>query len=171
MEEQTNPNSADHSDSTEEAGGNGPVQRLQAEYDALYERLARDTAEFRNAQKRLSAETEQRVQFANSSLIKSLLPVIDNFERALSVDATKADSATILKGMQIVHDEWLKVLHKAHVEPIAPEKGEAFDPTRHEALMQVDAEGLQSGQVVQTLQKGYALHGRTLRPAQVSVAR
>jgi len=104
------------------------------------------------------------------SLIKSLLPVIDNFERALAMDPAKVDAAAILKGMQIVHDQWLKVLRDQKVEVIAPQPGEPFDPNRHEALMQQPGDYAEPT-VTQLLQKGYALHGRTLRPAQVAVSK
>ena len=143
---------------------------LRAERDSMFERLARTTADFQNTRKRLEAEADQRVQYANSSLIKSLIPVIDNFERALGVDPTKADAASILKGMQIVHDQWLKVLRDQKVEVIAPQPGEPFDPNRHEALMQQPGDYAEPT-VTQLLQKGYALHGRTLRPAQVAVSK
>src|SRR6476660_2707979 len=82
------------------------VLRLQAERNDLYQKLARAQAEFQNARKRLEADKEQAVQFANSSLIKSLLPVIDNFERAIAQDPAKIDVASLIKGMQIVHDQW-----------------------------------------------------------------
>src|SRR5690242_11141121 len=77
------------------AGGpaGSDVQKLQAERDDLYNRLARATADFKNTQKRIQTESDQRVQYANQALIKSLLPVIDNFERALAVDPSKADAA------------------------------------------------------------------------------
>ena len=143
---------------------------LRAERDSMFERLARATADFQNTRKRLDAEADQRVLFANSALIRSLLPVIDNFERALAQDPSKTDAATLLKGMQIVHDQWLNVLRQQQVQEIAPQPGETFDPTRHEALMQQPSEH-PDGAVVQTLQKGYALHDRTLRPAQVSVSK
>lgn len=152
----------------------GPdADKLRTERDELFERLARATADFKNAQKRMQSELEQRLQYANGSLIKSLLPVIDNFERALAVDPAKADAASILKGMQIVHDQWLKVFRDQHVEEINPKPGEAFDPSRHEALMQQDAPQFagKGPTVVQVLQKGYQLHDRTLRPAQVAVSR
>src|SRR3954447_18702661 len=71
----------------------GEYQALKAERNMLYERLARATAEFKNSQRRLEQDLEQRTQYANSSLIKTLFPVIDNFERALAVDAGKADTA------------------------------------------------------------------------------
>ena len=153
----------------------GPdVQRLQAERDDFYQRLVRATADFKNTQKRIQGEADQRVQYANQSLIKSLLPVIDNFERALAQDAAKVDAASILKGMQIVHDQWLSVLKQQQVNEIAPKPGEAFDPSEHEALMQQDAPPQFAGKgpvVVQTLQKGYMLGERVLRPAQVAVSR
>jgi molecular chaperone GrpE len=149
------------------------VQRLQAERDDFYQRLVRATADFKNTQKRIQGEADQRVQYANQSLIKSLLPVIDNFERALAQDAAKVDAATILKGMQIVHDQWLSVLKQQQVNEIAPKPGDPFEPARHEALMQQDApQYAGKGQtVVQLLQKGYALGERVLRPAQVAVSR
>src|SRR5579864_9261421 len=154
----------------QDGSDNDELQQLRAERDALFDRLARLTADFRNTQKRLEQEMDQRVQHANSSLIKSLLPVIDNFERALAVDPSKADAASILKGMQIVHDQWLNVLKQQEVEEIAPAPGTPFDPNRHQALMQQDAT-YPVPTVVQLLQKGYALHGRTLRPAQVAVSK
>jgi molecular chaperone GrpE len=144
---------------------------LQQERDALFDRLARTTADYQNSRKRLESEKEQALAFANSSLIKSLLPVIDNFERALSVDAAKTDAGTILKGMQIVHDQWLTVLKSQYVETIAPQPGEAFDPATMEALLQQPDDKLPPNSVTQLLQKGYALHGRTLRPAHVAVSK
>jgi molecular chaperone GrpE len=158
------------SQTAEALEGNAELQKLQAERDSLYERLVRDTAEFRNSQKRMNAEMDTRLQFANSSLIKSLIPVIDNFERALAVDTEKVDAKSILKGMQIVHDQWLKVLSQQQVEEIAPSPGDPFDPTKHEAIMQQEAT-YPVPTVVQLLQKGYSLHGRTLRPAQVAVSK
>src|SRR3954447_26976096 len=92
------------------------LERLKAERDMLFEKLARAQADFQNSRKRLEAESDQRLQYANASLIKSLLPVIDNFERALAQDPAKSDAATILRGMQIVHDQWLNVLKQQLVQ-------------------------------------------------------
>jgi molecular chaperone GrpE len=166
--EHADDSSAQAPDASED--GSDEVRRLQAERDDLFNRLARATADFKNTQKRLQGDTEQRVQYANQALIKSLLPVIDNFERALAVDPDKADAASILRGMQIVHDQWLSMLKHQEVEEIAPTPGTPFDPTRHEAIMQQDAR-YPTPTVVQLLQKGYSLHGRTLRPAQVAVSK
>jgi len=144
---------------------------LQQERDGLFDRLARTTAEFQNARRRLETDKEQAVAFANSALIKSLLPVIDNFERALAVDLSKTDAATILKGMQIVHDQWMTVLKNQYVEAIAPEPGTPFDPSTMEAIMHQPSDKFDPNSVTQLLQRGYALHGRTLRPAQVAVTK
>ena len=167
--EEENMQQASHDDQ-DAVVGDDETAALRAERDSLYERLARATAEFQNIRKRNEQEREQQIQYGNSSLIKSLLPVIDNFERALNVDPSKADTATLLKGMQIVHDQWLSVLKQQDVEEIAPVPGTPFDPNQHQALMQQDSQ-YEVPTVVQLLQKGYALHGRTLRPAQVAVSR
>ncbi len=162
--------SSEQGNQSADSGAPSESGGLQAERDALYERLARATAEFKNSQKRMQTEFDQRLQYANSSLIKSLLPVIDNFERALAVDPEKVDAGTILKGMQIVHDQWMNVLKQQQVEEIAPKPGTPFDPSQHEAIMQQDST-YAVPTVVQLLQKGYALHGRTLRPAGVAVSK
>src|SRR5258706_3543824 len=147
------------------------LTRLQAERNDLYNKLARAQAEFQNARKRLESDKEQSVQFANSSLIKSLLPVIDNFERAIAQDPAKIDVASLVNGMQIVHDQWLAVLAQQSVAPIAPNPGDPFDPATMQALMQQPTDKYPENHVTQLLQKGYTLHGRTLRPAQVAVSK
>ena len=152
------------------AGRADDYQRLKAERDSLFERLARATAEFKNSQKRTQIEMDQRLQYANSALIKSLILVIDNFERAIAVEPAKVDAKTLLKGMQIVHDQWLSVLKQQQVQEIAPAPGTPFDPSQHEAIMQQDST-YKVPTVVQLLQKGYSLHDRTLRPAQVAVSK
>src|SRR6266480_7764944 len=78
------------------------LQKLQEERDRLFQQLARVTADFRNTQRRLEQDKAQSIQYANSHLIKSILPILDNFERALEMDVTKTDPATLKKGMQIV---------------------------------------------------------------------
>jgi molecular chaperone GrpE len=147
------------------------LRKLQEERDRLFEQLARVTADFRNSQKRLEQDKQQAIQFANTSLIKSLLPILDNFERALEVDPAKTDAQTLLKGMQIVHDQLVRALQGQHVELIAPEPGTPFDPNLHEALMQQPSDKYKEPTVLQLLQKGYGLYDRVLRPAQVTVSR
>jgi molecular chaperone GrpE len=158
-----------------ELGGDGAadMKKLRAERDDLFQRLARVTADYQNSRKRLEADMEARMQYANANLIKSLLPVIDNFERALAVDPAKSDAASILKGLQVVHDQWITVLKSQLVEEIAPKAGDPFNPEHHQALMQ-QADEKYKGKgptVLQLLQKGYMLNDRVLRPANVIVSK
>ena len=145
--------------------------QLRAERDQLYERLARATAEFKNTQRRLETEFDQRATYANTSLLKSLLPPIDSFERALAQDPAKIDAASLLKGLQITHDQMMNVLRQQKVEQIAPKPGDPFDPTLHEAVMQQPTYQYPEPAVTQLFEKGYALQGRTLRPAKVAVSK
>jgi molecular chaperone GrpE len=145
-------------DAANTAGDSNEVLKLRSERDQLYERLARATAEFKNSQKRLETEFDQRIQYANSSLIKTLLPTIDNFERALAQDATKVDATAIHKGLQIVYDQLIAVLKQQKIEEIA-------------AVMQQPSDQYTEPTVTMLLEKGYAMHGRTLRPAKVAVSK
>ena len=147
------------------------LAKLRGERDSLFDRLARAQADYQNSRKRLEAEADQRLQYANANLIKSLLPVLDYLERAMAVDAGKTDAASVIKGLQLVLDQFNKALADQQVELIAPNPGDPFDPNHHEALMQQPSDSVPPGHVTQLLQKGYALRDRTLRPAQVAVAR
>ena len=170
-DERVDSDQGESADRQDEVCDSNEMIKLRTERDQLFERLARATAEFKNSQKRLETEFDQRMQDAHSALIRSLLPVIDNFERALAQDPSKADTATILKGMQIVHDQLIAVLRQQRVEEIAPKPGEAFDPTKHESLMQQADDQYEEPTVTQLMQKGYTIGGRTLRPAQVAVSK
>ena len=147
------------------------IEKLQAERETLFNQLARVQADFKNAQKRLEAEKIQAIQFANAKLIQSLIPAFDNFDRALETDATKTDAAGVLKGMHMVHDLILKTLADNNVEVIMPQPGTPFDPNLHQALMQQPDERYEQATVIQLYQRGYSVHGRILRPAQVVVGK
>ena len=149
----------------------GDLRKLQTERDTLFEQLARVQADFRNAQKRLEADKQQAIQFADSKLISSLLPVIDNFERALAADPGKSDLGTLVKGLQITYDQLMTQLRSQNIETIAPEPGTPFDPNHHQAILQQPTDQYDQPTVTQLLQKGYQLHGRVLRPAQVAVSK
>ena len=150
------------------------LKKLKEDRDTLFERLARVTADFKNAQRRLEDDKRQGIEYANSQLITSLLPVLDNFERVLMVDPAKTDVAALLKGMQIVHDQWIAVLKAQQVEQITPKPGELFDPNHHAALMQQPKEQFKDTTdtvVTLLMQKGYQMRSRVLRAAQVAVNR
>lgn len=146
------------------------IEALKTEKTAIYEKLARVQADFTNSRKRLETDFEQRFAFANQTLIESLLPVLDNFDRALAQDPAKVDSATFLKGMNLVSEQLKTTLAKYQVEEIAPKAGDDFDPNAHQAIMQQDSD-LPEGKVTLLLQKGYAMKGRIMRAAQVAVSK
>jgi len=147
------------------------LKKLQEERDTLFEQVARVQADFRNAQKRIESEKAQAIQYANARLIQALIPVVDNFERALEVDPAKTDPASLLKGMQLVYDQLMQLLRQQHIEVIAPQPGTPFDPNLHQAVMQQPDDRYAQPTVTQLLQKGYVVHGRTLRPAAVAVSK
>ena len=146
------------------------IEALKTEKTAIYEKLARVQADFTNSRKRLETDFEQRFAFANQTLIESLLPVLDNFDRALAQDPAKVDAATLLKGMTLVSEQLKATLSKYQVEEIAPKPGDDFDPNAQQAIMQQESE-LPEGKVTLLLQKGYAMKGRIMRAAQVAVSK
>lgn len=146
------------------------LERVTAEKTGLFERLARAQAEFQNSQRRLEQSQEQAVQYANQSLLKQLLPLIDNLERAISVDPEKTDAKSILSGVQVLRDQFEALLRAQRIEFVAPKPGDAFDPSKHEAVMQQPSDHPE-GTVAAAFSRGYALMGRTLRPAQVAVSK
>ena len=148
----------------------GELENLRKEKAALYEKLARAQADFTNSRKRLEADLETRVQYQLSKLIESQLPVIDNFERSLGIDPAKTDAAAILKGMKLVHDQWIDLLKKFGVAIVAPKPGDAFDPQFHQAIMNEPSDQ-ESGTISRTAQTGYSLNGKMIRSALVVVAK
>jgi molecular chaperone GrpE len=136
-----------------------------------YDRLLRVSAEFENYKKRASRDLAELRKFANQSLIKEMLSVIDNLELAMnSTNGHKTIDQGLLQGLDMTHKEILKVFEKFNVKPIEA-KGQAFDPTFHEAVMQEATDEFDENTVINELQKGYLIHDRLLRPAMVVVAR
>ena len=136
-----------------------------------YDRLLRVSAEFENYKKRTSRELEEFRKFANQSLIKEMLSVIDNLELAMnSTNGHKTIDQGLLQGLDMTHKEILKVFEKFNVKPIEA-KGQIFDPTYHEAVMQEETDEVDENTVINELQRGYLIHDRLLRPAMVVVAK
>ncbi|MBL0928468.1 MAG: nucleotide exchange factor GrpE [Phycisphaerales bacterium] len=134
-------------------------------------RWQRAMADFQNYQRRaLENEREARRQ-AIASVVRDLLGVLDNFGLALNVDAEKSSARQVLSGVTAIRDMMRQVLAGHGVAVIEPGPGDEFDPLRHEAVLQIPAAGVEPGRVAQLLTAGYALEGRTLRPAKVAVAK
>jgi molecular chaperone GrpE len=140
---------------------------LERERDEYLDSLQRLKAEFDNYRKRTAREHEALTARAGEALVKELLPVLDDLERALDA-AEQHEEAKLEDGVRLVHRSLLEALRKHGVELI--ETDGAFDPHVHEALLAQPAEGAEPGSVVQVLQKGYRLGDRVLRPARVVVA-
>ena len=155
-----------------------PMEDLEAKLEIKeqeakenYDRLLRVSAEFENYKKRASRDLAELRKFANQSLIKEMLSVIDNLELAMnSTNGHKTIDQGLLQGLDMTHKEILKVFEKFNVKPIEA-KGHAFDPTFHEAVMQEATDEFDENTVINELQKGYLIHDRLLRPAMVVVAR
>jgi molecular chaperone GrpE len=143
-----------------------------AKADDSWERLVRTTADFDNFKKRAARERTEAVQFANSSLLQKLLPVLDSFEMALSALQTAKDekSSSLQTGITMVQSQLKNILAEAGLEEIDA-TGKEFDPTQHEAVSQQDTDDVPEGRVVQQIRKGYKLRERLLRPAAAVVAR
>jgi molecular chaperone GrpE len=152
------------------ASASGELENLRAEKNALFEKLARAQADFTNSRKRLEADLEARVQYQLSKLIESQLPVIDNLERAIDPKNAGAGTESVLKGVQLVHDQWLDLLKRFGVELVNPKAGEAFDPHLHQAIMHEPSD-VEEGTVARCVQTGYLLGGKPIRSALVVIAK
>src|SRR5580698_538235 len=143
------------------------VQKLRVERDTLIDRLARLQAEFENARKRSAREQQDFREFALADAIKTLLPILDSFERALQ---TSAERSEFRGGVDLIYKQLLDALQKLGLRAI-PAKGEIFDPHLHEAIEMVDTTAAADHQILEELQRGYKLKDRLLRPSMVRVAR
>ncbi len=148
------------------------LKTLAAKADENWERLVRTTADFDNFKKRVAREKTEAIQFANSSLLEKLLPVMDSFEMALSALQNSKDekSSSLQAGIMMVQSQLKNILAESGLEEINA-TGKPFDPTQHEAVSQQETADVPEGQVVQQMRKGYKLRERLLRPASVIVAK
>jgi molecular chaperone GrpE len=151
-----------------EAGAKPEIESLRAERDALLDRLARLQAEFDNARKRAVREQQEFREFAAADVIKTILPILDSFERALK--AASGESGDFRNGIELIYRQLQDALQKLGVQPI-PALGQVFDPRVHEAIEMVDTTEVEDHHVLDELQRGYKYKDRLLRPAMVRVAR
>ena len=143
------------------------LEQLRTALGNLREEALRERAELDNQRKRLARDVDQARRFANERLLSDLLPVLDSLEAGLV--AAAAETGPLKEGLEATRRQLLKVGEDNGMRQIDPQ-GQAFDPTWHQAISQVPAEGAEPDTVVQVFQKGYALHDRLLRPALVVVA-
>lgn len=134
-----------------------------------YELYLRARADVENTRRRSRNEKEQALKYAYVPLLESLLPVLDNFERALQA-TSESEAKTLKEGVEMVYRHFLQVLSESGLSVIEAE-GKPFDPHFHNAVMQVETKGVESGIVVEELQTGYCFLDRVIRPTMVKVSK
>src|SRR5689334_10962442 len=153
---------------TPESGRSG-LDIVKRERDEYYDRLLRKTAEFDNYRKRIERERRAQADQAVTDLLQELLLVVDDFDRAISVDADDSGGA-YRKGVELIHAKLQDLLRKQGVRPIEA-IGADFDPNLHQAVSHEHSPGHREGEVIDELRRGYMLGDRLLRPAMVKVAK
>jgi molecular chaperone GrpE len=146
------------------------LQEKTKEAEDNYTRLLRLAADMENLKKRQERERADLLQFANENLVKELLPVVDNLERALEHGRQLQAPAALLEGIEMVYHGFLKALERFGVTPF-DSVGQPFDPTFHNAMMQEETPDFPDCSIIKEVQKGYLMNQRLLRPAMVVVAR
>lgn len=140
------------------------LEAARRERDEYLDDMRRMKAEMENSRKRLERDRARYVQLASERLVRELLPVLDNLERALEVEGD------VREGVQATREQLIAVLGREGLEPVLSD-GESFDPAVHEAVMGQPSEEHEEDTVIQTLERGYVLNGRPIRPAKVIVAK
>lgn len=144
-------------------------EKAEEKADDGNEKYVRLMAEFQNYKKRVAKEKNDIREYATEKLVMELLPVLDNFERALAASA-EDDPAGYAKGMELIFTQMVTELQKSGLTEVEAE-GQDFDPTKHNAVMTEENEELESGKVSKVLQKGYALNDKVIRPSMVAVTK
>jgi molecular chaperone GrpE len=148
------------------------LKERAAKADEHWDRLLRTTADFENFKKRAAREKQDATKYANESLLQKLIPILDNFDMALSATQNAQTDAvqSLQTGVNMIYQQFRNAMAEAGLEEISAE-GKPFDPNLHEAVSQKETDEVPEGNVVQQLRKGYKLRDRLLRPASVVVAK
>jgi molecular chaperone GrpE len=146
------------------------LEAKEQEAKETYDRLLRVSADFENYKKRSAREAEEFRKYANQTLLKEMLSVVDNLELAInSSNHGKKTDKNLIEGLNLTLNEILRVFEKFDVKPIEAQ-GQTFDPAFHEAVMREETDDFPENTVISEFQKGYLIHDRLLRPAMVVVA-
>lgn len=147
------------------------IEELEKEVEANYDRFVRITADFENYKKRTARDASDLRKFANESILKDMLSVVDNMERAIESGQNQdSEKQTLLEGVEITLKDLLRIFEKYGVKDFKSQ-GELFNPVFHQAMMQQQTNDSPDNTVISELQKGYTIHDRLLRPAMVVVAK
>ncbi|MDR1475428.1 MAG: nucleotide exchange factor GrpE [Holosporales bacterium] len=146
-----------------------PIAEKDAEISKLKDSLLRAMAENENFQKRAQREKDDLIKYSLSKFARDLLPVLDNFSRALTT--TGDGSSGLFDGIKMTEKELVAVLERYGVKPVKAASGDVFDPAHHQAMVEVERVDIAPGHIAEILQPGYVIHDRLLRPALVSVVK
>jgi molecular chaperone GrpE len=147
-----------------------PEQKAQEELQIFQDKYMRLAAEFENYKRRAQRDQSDAIRYANESLLKNLLPTLDNLERAIKSGTDAGASGALIEGVELTHKQFLETIEKLGVRQVSS-AGADFDPNIHQAVAQVESTTAAPNTVVEEFQKGYFLHDRILRPAMVTVAK
>lgn len=144
----------------------GEIEAARQERDQYHDRLVRLQADFDNFRKRAGRDSERQRTSATADLMRHLLPVLDNLDRALR---TCSGDDSMRRGVELIHQQMIDLLAKEGLQPV-PAVGEPFDPHLHEAVDVIDSPGVEPGMVLEEMQRGYRYKDRLIRPSLVKVA-
>ena len=147
------------------------IEALKTSAADSLDKSVRAQAELDNVRKRTSRDIENAHKYALEKFINELLPVLDSMELGLNASDNVEDASSLREGMELTMKMFCSSLEKSGVSPVDPQKGDKFNPDQHEAVNMQEVDDAESGTVVTTLQKGYELNGRLIRPAMVIVAK
>ena len=145
------------------------LEAKEKEAQENFDKYLRAKAELENYKKRIEKEKAETIRYCNENIIREILPVVDNLEMALKHGQDSGNSKSLIEGVEIVLNQFLKGLEKFGVASFSS-VGEEFDPNIHEAMMQVESDNHNPNSIISEFQKGYFLNERLLRPAKVTVA-
>ena len=183
MQQEINAADADEADEAEEAASESAeseneetqdpqdeaaaqIEKLTAELKEKEDRVLRLQADFENFRRRTSKEKEELSAVVTQGMLKDMLPLLDNFERAMAAEAK--DGEAFQKGVEMIFTQFTEILKKNGLEHIEVE-GQKFDPNFHQAVMRVQNADMEDDDIAQELQKGYMVKGRVIRPSMVQV--
>ncbi len=143
---------------------------LEAKLKGCQDQILRLHADFDNAKKNIERNKWESIKFANEKLLSEILPVVDNFDRAMTSLSEGHEAEKVKAGLKLAQDELHQVLEKHGVQ-VVKSLGETFDPKVHEAVAMIESGEIEEGKVVDEIQRGYTLNGRLIRPSRVRIAK
>ena len=164
------PKAKDQKDSNKGKKKKDGIQELKDQVASEKDRALRLSAEFENYKKRTQRETNDFKKFANESIFRQLLSVVDNLERAIRAAQEKSEESSLFEGIKLTHKDIIKLFETFNVKPVEA-ANKPFDPNFHQAVTQEETDEFPDNTVTTVLQKGYLLHDRLIRPAMVVVSK